>query len=641
MKKIFLLSTIFISFLYGCQDVNDDFGWLDNQPDTPSSYTYTITDADLSTIVKGLNANKNAADSATAKILNADKMFSDAADPKVLIPYLLKEKYYVAGVKSSALISYKYKVGRNSTVASLSSKPYEVSEEDYKSVWGDLYVTTFTPKESPEKNIPTILANQFANAEKGTFKNVEYYYSSEEPVNATVEERFFFEDFETLEAKKDVALTGWINKDILSTRTWQGQTNTKAENPNNLYTQVTSNKSGKKNDVWLISPSIDLTDATKPQVSFDISVSYFNAECLSVQISEDFDGDQANITKAKWTDVSSSFNIPVANKELSSAGTIDIKNYAGKKIHLAFRYQGDDSATPIKTTTYQVDNVKVFELRGGMSVKEKSLQYAAYECLGQNKWQPADKSILTLQPSDYAAMGLTYLTTTAAPNYLPTYLKAKLPYAQNGQSQTVVYKTSKTADYADEYVYNSQNGEWAVNTFVIEKEDQFVRSDKGWMFDPTIIESLQKGKADTDGYMMVVNYVKQHQAIDNPALINSYGDTEYYYGFNANYGNVAYRDKDRIVNPDYPASGTEQEKENFLNQRTIEGITVFLNSKYPNAAAVVGGIEQMAEVTLLIYSSHVTGKLNENWTYTMQCLGNKEWKFIQRESEFGTIETAE
>lgn len=637
MKKIFLLSTIFISFFYGCQDVNDDFGWLDNQPETPSSYTYTIVDADLATIVKGLNANKNAADSATAKILNADKMFSASADPNTLIPYLLKDKYYVASVKSSALITYKYKVGRNSTVTSLSSKPYEVSEEDYKSVWGDLYVTAFTPKKSPEKNVPTILATQFANAQKGTFKNVEYYYSTDEPVDATVEERFFFEDFETVEAKKDIALPGWINKDILNTRTWQGLSYS-----NNLCAQASSNKSKNKNDIWLITPSIDITGATKPLLSFDVNVRYFNGECLSVLISKDFDGNQANITKATWTDVTSSFNIPAADMSaLATAGTVEVKDFAGKKIYVAFRYQGDDTATPIRTTTYQVDNVKVFELKGGITVKDKSLQYAAYECLGENKWQPADKSILILQPADYEAMGLTYLTTAAAPNYLPTYLKAKFPYAQDGQSQTVVYKTSKTNNYADEYIYNSKNGEWSVNTFVIEKQDQFVRSDKGWMFDPTIIETLQKGKADTDGYMMVVNYVKQHQAIDNPALLNSYGDTEYYYGFNANYGNISYRDKDRSVNPDYPISGTEKEKEDFLNKRTIEGITVFLNSKYPNATAVVGGIDQMAQVTVLIYSSHVTNNLNENWTYTMQCLGNKEWKFIQRESESGTIETAE
>lgn len=636
MKKIFLLSTIFISFLSGCQDVNDDFGWLDNQPEKPSSYTYTITDADYATIVKGLNANKNAADSATAKILNADKMFSAAADPNILIPYLLKDKYYVASVKSSALITYKYKVGRNSIVTALSSKPYEVSEEDYKSVWGDPYATAFTPNKSPEKNIPSILANRFKNAEKGTFKNVEYYYSTEEPVNATVEERFFFENFETLEAKKDVALSGWINKDILNTRTWQGQSYS-----NNLYAQVSSNKSGNKNDVWLITPSIDITSAKKPQLSFDINVRFFNAECLSVLVSKDFDGNQANISKATWTNISSSFNIPAENMSaFASAGTADIKGFAGKKIYIAFRYQGDDSVSPNKTTTYQVDNVKVYETKGGLAVKDKSLQYAAYQCLGENKWQPADKSILILQPSDYAEMGLTYLTTAAAPNYLPTYLKTKFPYAQDKQTQTIVYKTSKTSDYADEYVYDSKNGSWSVNTFIIEKQDQFVRSDKGWMFDPTIIETLQKGKTDADGYMIVVNYVKQHQAIDNPAFVNSYGDSEFYFGFNANYGNITYRDKDRSVNPDYPISGTEQEKENFLNKRTIEGIIAFLNSKYPNATATVGGIEQMAEVTALIYSSHVTGKVNENWTYTMKCLGNKEWKFIQRKSEFGTIEKA-
>ena len=62
--------------------------------------------------------------------------------------------------------------------------------------------------------------------------------------------------------------------------------------------------------------------------------------------------------------------------------------------------------------------------------------------------------------------------------------------------------------------------------------------------------------------------------------------------------------------------------------------------KYPDAQPQVNGIDQMAEVTVLIYSNPVSNNTNENWTYTMQCVGNKEWKYIQRVSEYGTIEKA-
>lgn len=624
-KYILLFATTVIGLFSAC-DYNDKFDGLDDlsKPSNIIKDSLTVSNEDIATIVKALYANKNANDSTMAKTLNTDKMFSAAAPAKTLVPYLLKAKYYSADITSSVDVSYQYKEGRDSIVSGLSTKTYVIAEDDYKSVWGDLFVSAFTPTKSAEKNIPTILNSHFKDAKKGTFQNVEYFYSQEEPTDATVEDKFFFEDFETLEAKKDVTLTGWINKDVLSTRTWQGQSYS-----GNLYAQASSNKSGNKNDIWLITPSIDLTSSTKPQFSFDVNVRYFNGECLSVLISENFDGNAANITKATWKNVSTSFNIPASDMTaIGTAGTMDIAAYKGKKIHIAFRYQGDDSSADKKTTTYQVDNVKVFESKPGIAVKDKALLYAAYECMGDGKWQAAAKSVITLQPADYETMGITYLATAEAPKYLPKYLSTKFIYAQEGDKKVIVYKTSKTNNYADEYAY--KNGKWSPNSFIVTKTEKFARSSAGWALDPTFRDELQKGKGEADGYMMVVNYVKVHQAVSNPALINSYGDTEYYYGFSGNHGNVSYRDKDRSLDTAYPSAGSIEEKAAFMNQRTIEGVALYLSLKYPNATPEVSGIQQMAEVTVLIYSDPSSDQTNVNWTYTMKCTGNKKWEFVER-----------
>ena len=639
MKKyILLLATILTATFSGCDYNERNFDGFEDlsKPQNVATYEYTFAESDIPTIVKALNANKNAQDSATAKILNADKMFSASAEASTLIPYFLTTKYYAADVKSSAKVTYKYKEGRNETVTNLSTAPYTLTENDYKLIWGENVVAALTPAKSPEKSIPTILTKNIASPTEGMFKNVEYYYSKEEPVSTTIENEIVEEDFEAYPAGSGVLVTidGWINKDLKGSIGWQNRVYS-----NNNYAQVSSYNSKAVNDVRLITKVIDLTKTTNPKFSFDIVVGNFTANCLSIELSENFDGKEANITTATWKDVTSSFTIPQPSSGYTtwaSAGTLDLKAYKGKKIYISFKYSGDDTSTPKKTTTYQIDNVKAFDEIIGQDVKNKELQYAAYE-YKSSKWQLAS-SVISLQPSDYDAMGLKFLTTAQAPNYLPAYLKLKFPFAQEGNTKTIVYKTSATSCYADEYVYTA--GKWAPNTFIIEKTEQFVFSNKGWVFDPTLHVVMQKGKADTDDYMMIVNYVKAHQAIDNPALISSYGDSEYYYGFSANYGNITYRDKDRSLDTTYPKSGTAAEKAAFMDQRTIEAIKIFLTLKYPNAQTQVNGIDQMAEVTGLVYSNPVSNNTNENWTYTMQCVGNKEWKYIQRESEYGTIEKA-
>lgn len=640
MKKyILLLATILTATFSACDYNERNFDGFEDlsKPKNVANYKDTFTDADVATIVKALNANKNAQDSATAKIFNADKMFSAAAEASVLMPYWLTSKYYAADIKSSAKVTYPYKEGRNKTVTNLSTVPYALTDSDYKLIWGDKYVTSFTPAKSPEKSIPTILAKNITSPVEGTFKNVEYYYSTEEPVTTTIENEVFEEGFEGYPAGSGVlvAIDGWINKDLKGSIGWQSRVFS-----NNNYTQVSAFNSKTVNDVRLITKAIDLSATTNPKFTFDIVVGNFTVNCLSIEVSENFDGKEANITTATWKDVTSSFSIPQPASGYTtwaSAGTLDLKAYKGKKVYISYKYSGDDTSTPKKTTTYQIDNVRAFDEIIGQDVKHKELQYAAYEYTN-SKWQVAS-SVISLQPADYDAMGLKFLTTAQAPNFLPVYLKLKFPFAQEGDAKTIVYKISATSCYADEYTFSG--GKWTVNTFILTKTEQFVFSTKGWVFDPTLRVMMVKGKEATDDYMIIVNYVKAHQAIDNPALVSSYGDSEYYYGFSANYGNITYRDKDRSLDTTYPKSGTSAEKAAFMDQRTIDAMKIYLTIKFPNAQTQVNGIDQFAEVRGLIYSNPVSTNTNEYWTYTLQCVGDKEWKYIQRESEFGTIEKAE
>lgn len=648
MKKYILLGSILLAGAFSACDYNDhNFDGLDelSKPSNVEQYQDTFNAAtDVPVIVSALRSNSNKADSVLANNLNSAKVFSEGVPAAQLIPYLLKSRYVAADVGSSTLVTYPYNHGRDTVASALSSDSYSLKDTDYKLVWGDDYVNSFTPEKSPEISIPVVLSENISSPKKGNFVNVEYYYSQKEPVLTTVESVFLEEDLqdEEVSSTNPVNIEGWINKDIQGSLAWQCRTYQDGN-----YLQISSYRSGVVNDVWLITKPIDLKDAVSPEFSFDIVVGNFNGECLSILVSDNFDGNEANIAAATWTDVTSEFTLPAPASgytKWATAGTANLTSYAGKNIYIAFRYSGNDSSEGTKvTTTYQLDNIKVSEDVSGYDVEEKQLQYAAYLYDG-SKWSVAAQNVITLQPSDYDAMGETYLSKGNAALKLPVYLKLKYPFAQQGDSKYVVYKTSRTANYADEYIFDKHKDVWVLNDFIEIRSEQFVLArvdgEKQWIFDPTIVVDMQNAVTGSAEYQVVVDYVKTHQAIENPNL-SRYADSEYYYGFSARYRNVSYRDQDRSNDPLYPINGTKPEKEEFCNNRTVEGIILYLTLRYPDAQPLVNGVTQFAQIRLNVYSSHVYNYSNEIWTYTLECIGDKEWKFIQRESENKTIERAE
>ncbi len=634
MKKyLYILTVIILGIVTACDYNEKNFPGMedDAEPTNVAKYEYTIQPTDINTIVKALNAKKTHADSVMANTLSADKMFSDAAPAEDLIPYVLTAKYFAVDKNASALVTYQNKEGRYDDLVKLSQPAYTLTTNDYKLVWGENYVNALTPSKSPDVEIPKILAIDFPKPNDGDFKNVEYNYSFEEPVIDQVLFDYLSADFEGIAAGSGVKteINGWINKDLKGSIFWQTRVFS-----GNQYSQVSSNNSKTENEVWLISPAVDLAQAVSPKFSFYVTAGYYNAACLSIMVSENFNGTEAGISSASWTDITNKFTLPTGPPSsygtLASAGEMDFKGYAGKKVYVAFKYVGngiDNSAS----TTFQIDNVKISELKTAMSVKNTVKQNAIFQFTA-GKWNPAANTIIVLQPADYTTMGVSYLGTSVAANYIPQYLSQKLPYAQEAAVRTVVYKSgSGNTYYADEYAMLS--GIWTPNTFVVTKTDQFVFSgydQSGWVFDPTLYVTMVKGKNPTDDYMMVVNYVIKNYEASNPALINSYRDAEYYYGFSANYGNISLRDIDRMKDLTYAALTTTEEKQAYMKERTEEGLAVYLSLKFPEAQRQVSGFDVYAYVTTAIYD----GSSTLNYIFVYQCIesGNSsqasKWKYI-------------
>lgn len=166
----------------------------------------------------------------------------------------------------------------------------------------------------------------------------------------------FEEDFESTTGSETPIvneLTNWSEYLESGTIQWYSKSYS-----SNLYAQMSSYNTNEANTVWIVTPSIDLSDYTDNSFSFDVNVGYWTHSGLTVHISEDYNG--SNVSGATWDDVTSDFTIPTTPTfgygTLSSAGSKDLSDYSGT-IHIAFKYTGDDNES--NTTTYQVDNILV------------------------------------------------------------------------------------------------------------------------------------------------------------------------------------------------------------------------------------------------------------------------------------------
>jgi len=634
MKKllIFILSSVMIALTFSSCDYNEEnFSGLDEMTTYQEAvnYEYTISESDFTTIISALRANKNAQDSATANLLSSSKIFSAAAPASTLVPYVLKSKFIGATNGSAAKVTYQYKTG--------SYQYYLLTQADYKTIWKEDFIYALTPSKSPQSVLPGFLSQKFATAKEGDIKILEYSYATTDPIRTEDTIEYFLENFESYEAGsgKIVPVSAdnsfILNKDFLGTRTWECRTFS-----NNKYAQVTSNASNSENQVWLITKQIDLTNANVPSLTFDVNVGYYNADCLSILISDNFDGTEAGVATATWTDVTSSFTIPQTPTSgygtLTSAGTLKLSAFNGKKIYIAFKYTGDGraDASPKKTTTYQIDNVVVSDIKTVSTVTDPITQFRYYIYQG-GQWNLVNASFYQLTEEDYANMGVATLSATTAPGYLPVLLKIKFPFAQEGATKVVVYKTSATKNTADEYIYKS--GVWSPISLIETRTEQFVFAgweNGGWIFDPTLRVTMKKGTNPTDDYMLVVNYVKDNYGTETPSLLGYYGtslQSEYYYGFAAYYGNISWRESDRAKDPTYAALTTAEEKQNYLDERTKEGLAVYLSLKFPDAQPKVSGVDLYCYVTTAIYN----GVTTTNYVYKYQRVDGEPfgWKYIE------------
>lgn len=169
---------------------------------------------------------------------------------------------------------------------------------------------------------------------------------------------FFSEDFNQL-AVGNIDLNDWSNVstiggDIL----WQVKSY-----GGDKYAQISIfGASQNSMDVWLISPNISLLQKQNPTLKFAYKAAYYNGQTLSVLVSNNYSGEATAqaIQNATWTDVTAVLPDYLTSgypSVFSISPDIDLSGF-GENVHIAFRYQATQNGA---TTTYQVDNINVFE----------------------------------------------------------------------------------------------------------------------------------------------------------------------------------------------------------------------------------------------------------------------------------------
>lgn len=159
---------------------------------------------------------------------------------------------------------------------------------------------------------------------------------------------FFSENFENFNG---YAAEGWDNINVSNTNlqwvlgSFSGST----------YAQISGFRSGNSEDnVWLVTPAIDMDNTTGEELSFDIQANFDNATNLTVLVSQDYAGDP---TTATWRPLD--VNIPTGPSSgfgtFQAVGPVNISCLDGT-IYIGFFYEGSD---PNATTRYHIDNIEV------------------------------------------------------------------------------------------------------------------------------------------------------------------------------------------------------------------------------------------------------------------------------------------
>ena len=672
-----LLSVFVFAVLFSaCEDFNDQFEGLDDKTQIKNlaAYNYTLTEANYTTISDAaVKVATTPAEISLATSIKNNKYFTTAVPASTYVPFLLKTQYPYADLGSTAMITYAFNEARPAYLdAFANASVYTLNSADYASSGSN--ALGFYPNVNPQNFLGDILAANIPSPTAGEIKLVKYSQYTEVPVITTTTNYLLEENFNfgstagNLTALTNTwtahsGTTGFVGYATSSLSmanypsTGLGGSATiatagvedinkkfTAQNSGTVYFSALVNLSAVGTGAYFFHvyehgtgnfrARIGAKDNGTGKILFGLSTSASN----QVYGTTAFDLNTTYLIVASYNIDNGVSNLYIlsspsatmpATPEVSDTGTAgSVTDAVAIRQALGGPAGTFDGVRVAKTWAALMVNVVTTTIEGDKTNEEAYYQYAA------DKWVPA-QNIYVVTANDYQSMGTAtgqpgknnyFISKIQSEGYLPTLLAKLYPYAQNGNKQIVAYKYNEggVKTGVDEYIF--QAGKWSKPSSIVSKTEQFVFSNIGWVFDPTV--KIVMGTSD---YQLMVDYVLATPSISifaHPFFKNE----EYYYGFASRFNNVSFRLSYRnpsyftgayiqpaSIDPELNALTTDAAKVALMWTRLKEGMGKFLQLRYPNAVPTVSGLDVYYHATTYVYYPKGNEAGNQYHKYIFKC----------------------
>ncbi|MGM0504596.1 MAG: choice-of-anchor J domain-containing protein, partial [Bacteroidota bacterium] len=565
---------------------------------------YTLTSNDYETLTSYALADaENELDSTWAEYLSNFKAFNDSFAGADYVPYLLSDLFPALNKSSAANVTFNHIAELPDELAAYTNTIfYQLSSTDYESISSSVgEVGYFYPDYSPDLFIPGILSSSITDATQDDIYRVNYLFSDKKPViPETAAVTTYSEEFtENLNAVDTFSIVGDAQR-------WEWDSY-----GSDTYAKMSGYDGGaNENEDWLVTPEITVNTGVNTILNIIQAINFLNdqMEQLDILVSTDYTGD---VTTASWTSIKDDVNMPAGNSwTFVESGDVSLNAFEGETINIAFKYTSSTS----NAATWEISDIKVLE--GEKILEDEPYELNDYYQYDQGAWVKMSE-VYYLNPKDYDAMGSpgnydNFSGDDSPRDYIPNLLRSMYPTAGEGVSKFVVYKyytgIEGTLTLADEYTYT--NGEWqSLYNYIDETTQQFIHNGENWVFDPTI-EFTMVGS----DYNIIVEWV-----LDNLDASYGYNDRsrEYYYGAAIKYSNFDLRVGKRT---EFGIPGfdglTQDEAIDKIWSRIPEAIDILLKQKYPEAKAVVSGVDVHYYVTFYTYENDLSSNY---YTIHFQC----------------------
>lgn len=200
----------------------------------------------------------------------------------------------------------------------------------------------------------TVIVGEFGGTVQLYIRDLSEVNLDGERCTETPTDAYLFKDFND----QSVTSGGWMNYVVQSAPNSHQWRTADQGSAGNFYAVVSGwdGNSASETEIWLISPEVNLTNATAPGLQFRNSKN-FNGPAVKLFISKNYDGVSDPSIQGTWVDYTNYATWSGGGYEWTSSGVIPFTEFKGEQIYIAFKYTSGNSGA----ATWQVDDILLNE----------------------------------------------------------------------------------------------------------------------------------------------------------------------------------------------------------------------------------------------------------------------------------------